>query len=194
MIQQGMEQGMIEGDERFNEVLGRMIAAPEMGERMEQHAHDGSSLKIIHEYNASPERVWQEWTNAEDYMCWSGPSEYYTPYAKIDLHVGGKYLSSMRGPDGKDIWSTGTYKEIIEPNRLVMTDSFADEQGNIVPASYYGMGTDLPLEMEVDVTLEDLGGRTRLTLEHIGVPEGEIREQTRQGWTESLDKLADCLR
>jgi uncharacterized protein YndB with AHSA1/START domain len=99
----------------------------------------------------------------------------------------------MRGPDGKEYWSTGTYKEIIEPNRFVCTDSFADEHGNIVPASYYGMSSDMPMEMEVEVTLEDIGGKTRMTLKHCGFPDREIVEQTKEGWNQSFDKLAECL-
>jgi uncharacterized protein YndB with AHSA1/START domain len=78
--------------------------------------------------------------------------------------------------------------------RIVLTDSFADEQGNVVPASYYGMGEDFPQELEVTVTLEEVGDKTRMTLRHAGMPEGEMREQTRAGWNESFDKLAESLR
>ena len=53
--------------------------------------------------------------------------------------------------------------------RLVLTDSFADEQGNVVPGAHYGMA-DFPLETEVTVTFEDQGGKTKLTLRHAGMP------------------------
>jgi uncharacterized protein YndB with AHSA1/START domain len=157
--------------------------------------HEGNlrSLIITRIFDAPRDRVWQSWTDPDKYMCWSGPKDYSAPYAKFDLRVGGKHHSSMRGPDGKDIWSTGIYKEIIELNRIVMTDSFADEHGNVVPATYYGMTTEIPLEMEVYLTLEDVDGKTRLTLEHCGLPEGEILEMTKAGWNESFDKLAECL-
>jgi hypothetical protein len=39
----------------------------------------------------------------------------------------------------KKIWSTGRYKEIIPLRKIVLTDSFADSEGNIVPASFYNM-------------------------------------------------------
>ena len=193
MLQQGMESGTKETTDRINELLTKTEMQGGMKETMTHHEGDGRSLKITRVFDAPCEKVWQHWTDPNEYMCWVGPKDYSTPYAKLDLRVGGKYLSSMRGPDGKDIWSTGIYKEIIEPNRLVMTDSFADEHGNIVPASYYGMGSDFPMEMEVEVTLEDIGGKTRMTLEHCGLPEGEVIEQTTQGWNESFDKLAECL-
>ena len=41
-------------------------------------------------------------------------------------------LASMQDTKGKKIWSTGTYQEIEPQNKIVVTDSFADEKGNIV--------------------------------------------------------------
>jgi uncharacterized protein YndB with AHSA1/START domain len=46
--------------------------------------------------------------------------------------VGGKYLNCARSPDGKDFWGTGVFQEIAKPKKLVMTDSFADEHGQVV--------------------------------------------------------------
>ncbi len=73
------------------------------------------------------------------------------------------------------------------------TDSFADEHGNVVPATHYGMSADLPLEMVISVTLEELDGKTNLTLKHTGFPPGEDYELARAGWNESFDKLAELL-
>ncbi len=39
-------------------------------------------------------------------------------------------------------WSTGRYHEIVEPEKLVMSDSFSDEKGNIVSPTQYGMSPD----------------------------------------------------
>jgi uncharacterized protein YndB with AHSA1/START domain len=193
MIRAGMEQGLIEGDERFNEVLERIQAKGETQPSIKQHAGNNRSLKITRVFDATPEQVWQEWTNPDLYKCWSGSEDYTTPYARFDLRVGGKYLSANRGPDGTEIWSTGIYKEIVEPNRIVMTFSVADEKGNVVPPSNYGLGADTPMEMEVELNLENIGGKTRLTLEQCGLPEEAILEQTREGWKQSFDKLARCL-
>jgi len=74
-----------------------------------------------------------------------------------------------------------------------MTDSFADEEGNIVPASHYGMSGDWPLEMLVTVTFQDHNGKTKLTLKHTGLPAGKNRDMAGAGWNESFDKLAEYL-
>jgi uncharacterized protein YndB with AHSA1/START domain len=112
----------------------------------------------------------------------------------MDLRVGGKYLNCMRSPEGKEYWGTGVFQEIVAMERLVFTDSFADENGNVVPGTYYGMSPDFPLEMLVIVTFEDQDGKTKMTLRHTGLPAGPDSEGTHQGWSESFDKLADSLR
>src|SRR5919204_652300 len=69
---------------------------------------------------------------AEHFKLWWGPKDYTCPFCEMDLRVGGKYLNCMRSPKGRDYWSTGVFREILLMERLVFTDSFADEQGNVV--------------------------------------------------------------
>lgn len=77
-----------------------------------------------------------------------------------------------------------------------MTDSFADEKGDTVPALHYGMSPDWPGELLIIVTFEEYDGKTKLTLKHSGI--GGIsdtdRENMLQGWNESFDKLSESLR
>ena len=148
---------------------------------------------ITRAFDAPRELVWKAWTEPERFMQWWGPKGFTSPVCKIDLRVGGKYLSCMRSPEGKDYWSTGVYREIVEPERIVCTDSFADEEGNVVPATYYGMSPDFPLEMLVAVTFEEHEGQTKLTLQHVGIPAGENSDLAEAGWNESFDKLAENL-
>jgi uncharacterized protein YndB with AHSA1/START domain len=148
---------------------------------------------ITRVFDAPRELVWKAWTDPEHFMQWWGPKDYTCPFCEIDFHEGGKYLYCMRSPQGKDYWGTGVFREIIPMERFVFTDSFADEKGNVVPATHYGMSSDFPIEMLVAVTFEDLDGKTKMTLEHIGVPSGPDSEGTHQGWSESFDKLAQSL-
>ena len=85
----------------------------------------------------------------------------------------------MRSPEGQDFWGTGVYREIIPLERIVYVDAFADEHGNTVPPSHYGMGDDWADELLVTVTFEDFEqGKTRLTLRHTGIPAGQMRDMT----------------
>jgi uncharacterized protein YndB with AHSA1/START domain len=150
-------------------------------------------IVITRIFDAPRAVVWKAWTEPEAVMRWWGPKDFTAPVIKIDLRVGGKYLSCMRGPDGKDYWSTGIYREIVEPSLLVNTDSFADEKGNVVPASHYSMEGDWPLVLLVTVKFEEIGGRTKMILRHTGIPAGKMRELCETGWNESFDKLAEYL-
>jgi uncharacterized protein YndB with AHSA1/START domain len=158
--------------------------------------HLGTAVVITRIFDAPRELVWKAWTEPERVSHWWGPRVFTSPVNKIDLRVGGRYLSCMRSPDGHDFWSTGVYREIVPPERLVMFDSFADPEGNVVPASYYGMGGEgWPLEMLVTVTLEAHGGKTKLTLTHsgaVGISAAD-HDNMQQGWSESFDKLAEYL-
>ena len=156
-------------------------------------AGEGTALVITRELDAPREKVWKAWAEPELVKLWWGPKPFTAPVIKIDFRVGGKYLFDMRSPEGKDYWSTGVYRDIKAPERIVMTDSFADEKGNVVPATHYDMGTALPLELLLTVTFQDLGGKTRPTLKHEGFPPGQDKDLAKEGWTTSLDKLAESL-
>lgn len=133
--------------------------------------------------------VWKAWTEAESMKKWWGPEEYTCPDCSIDFKVGGKYLASMQAANGKKVWSTSTYKEIIPLKKIVNTDSFADSEGNIVPASYYKMEGEWELELQVTTEFEQVNGKTSISLQHAGLP-AEISEDCMKGWQSSFDKPA----
>lgn len=161
---------------------------------MAEKRNNSEDIVITRIFDAPREVVWKAWTDPERVKKWWGPKGFTAPAAKSDFRVGGKYLYLMQSPDGKDYWSTGVYREIDPLNRIVATDSFADEEGNIVPASQYGMEGDWPLELLVTVTFEDHNGKTKLTLRHAGLPQGEMAKMASDGWNESLDKFEASLK
>ncbi len=154
---------------------------------------DPKTLTIVRIFQAPREKVWQAWTSPEQVKKWWGPKGFSTPEAKIDLRVGGQYLFCMCSPEGKDFWNTGFYQEIVPMEKIVCTDSFSNEKGEIVPASAYGMAENWPEVLKVTVTFEDEGAATKMTLRHEGLPEGEMKEATSGGWKELFDKLAASL-
>ncbi len=147
-------------------------------------------------FNAPIARVWDAWTKPEEASKWWGPKNFTAPHMKIDFRVGGKYVFCMHGNEGlpaemvgKDFWSCGTYKEIIPLQKIVCTDSFADKDGNAVSPQMYGMPPEVPLEIEITLTFEDLGDKTKMTLRHVGMPAGLTQNQMIDGWNESFDKM-----
>ena len=156
----------------------------------------GSALQneivINRVFNLPVSVVWLAWTDAEYFKKWWGPRGFTCPSSKMEAKVGGKYLSCMRGPDGKEFWSTGVVKELIPERKLVVTDSFSDDKGNIKPASEYGMPGDWPKDLLITVYLEEADGATKMKLKHQGIP-NEMREDCIKGWNESFDKLEENI-
>jgi uncharacterized protein YndB with AHSA1/START domain len=120
-----------------------------------------NELVITRIFDAPRELVWKAWTDPEHVKRWWGPKDFTAPVCKIDLREGGKYLYCMRSPEGQNYWSTGVYREIVAPERIVYAHSFADEKGNVVPATHYSMSVDFPLETQVTVTFDLHEGKVK---------------------------------
>ena len=149
------------------------------------------AVVIERTFDAATDLVWQMWTEPEHFKKWYGPQGFTVPVAKMDLRVGGKRLVCMASPDGNmKMWTTGEYTEIVPTERLVYTESPADEHGNVVSPSAMGMPDGYPETTEVTVLLEDLGGRTKMVMTHAGVP---ADSGAGGGWSQAFDKLAEHI-
>ncbi len=152
-----------------------------------------NAVVIQRNFNLPARVVWLALTDSEYYKKWWGPKGFTCPYSQMEAKVGGRYLNCMRSPEGKDFWSTGTVNEFIPNKKLVVTDSFSDEKGNIKSAADYGMPGDWPKQSLISFVLEETNGVTKLKLTHEGIP-AEMHDECTQGWNESLDKLEENIR
>ena len=152
-----------------------------------------SDLVITRVFDAPRALVWKAWTDPEHMKRWWGPGGFTSPTCTMDVRVGGRYHWCMRSPDGKEYWNTGVFQELVPLEKIVYTDNFADEIGNVVPASHYGIPVDMPRDNVVTVTFVEHGGKTTMTLRH-AMPPGIMGEMTLKGWNGSFDKLALTLR
>lgn len=154
-------------------------------------------------FDAPRDMVWRAWTEEELASKWWGPEGFTAPSIKIDLKVGGKYIFAMHGPAGsewdKDMYSAGVYKEIVPNEKLVVTDYFSDEDGNMMNPSEQGQDPNFPKESTVTVLFEDVeGGKTKLSIIY-PKPETEeayqamLKSGMREGWNSSLNKLEEAL-
>lgn len=153
----------------------------------------GRGSVVARVFDAPRELVFKAWTEPERLKRWWGPEGFTTPFCAVDLRVGGVFLYCMRSPEGHDFWGRGVFREIVSPERLVLSMSFADAEGNVVSAAHYGMSPEWPLETLLTVAFEAEAGKTRVTLRFEGVPQGADGDGTRQGWAEMLDGLAEYL-
>ena len=152
-----------------------------------------NSVVIERIFNVAPDIVWQMWTEPEQFAAWYGPTGASIPVAKMDVRVGGTRLVCMQvqTPNGAmTMWFTGVYREVNTNKRLVYTESMSDKDGNILSPAEMGMPDGHPTTTEVAVDLDDLGGRTKMTMTHIGIPAGSPGAA---GWAMALDKLASLI-
>ena len=144
---------------------------------------DLPTVRIIRDFNASPDRVYRAWTDPELVAQWLGPRSITMQIDTWDARTGGSYrYSAWR--DGEEIASFyGSFHELRPDERLVQT------------FTYEGVPDGVCLET---VTFEDLGdGRTRVTaLSVVDTMEGRdamIVSGMEQGVVEGYDKLDGLL-
>jgi len=150
-------------------------------------------LVITRIFDAPRELVFKAWSEPEHLVRWWGPKGFTTPHCTVDFRVGGAWHLCMRSPEGKDYWCKGVYREIVAPELIVTTDCFADEAGNLVSPTHYGMSPEVPAEMLLTVRLADETGKTRLTVQQ-SLPLSLARSiGAVDGWNQSFDRLAAAL-
>jgi uncharacterized protein YndB with AHSA1/START domain len=147
-------------------------------------------LIIERTFEASPERIFDAFTDPEQLTHWWWPNGFICPAAEVDLRVGGKYKLGMQGPDAFSgsapftHYMRGEYYEIDRPHRLVMSGRAGnDEQGELFATL-------------IEVTLEERDGGTALTMRQSyfePMPPAEMLGGAEQGWNEQLDKLERLL-
>ncbi len=150
-------------------------------------------------YDAPRERVWAAWTEAGHLRQWWGPKGFTVSRLKIDLRPGGIMHYCLRMPDGGEMWGKFVYREIVKPERLVWINSFSDPEGG---TTVHPMSPSWPREMHTQVTFEDLGGKTKVTVQWTPV-EGssaterktfdEGRDSMKGGWSGTFEQFAAYL-
>jgi len=153
---------------------------------------------ITRTYAAPRELVFQAFTQAEHLLHWWGPKGMKLGIAELDVRPGGVFLYSMESPDGHKMWGKFVYREISAPEKIVFTNSFSDEEGNIIRASF---SQTWPLEVLNTWTFTEHEGKTTITLHGVPLNTTEEEQQTyaamhssmQQGFGGTFDQLDDYL-
>jgi uncharacterized protein YndB with AHSA1/START domain len=127
---------------------------------------------------APPERVFALWTKPDQLVKWWGPEGFDVPVSALDVRVGGQWRTTMRSPDGRLLTVSGVYRQIVPPNRLVLTWAWDDDNG--------ARGH----ETEITLTFESVPGGTRLTLVQQTFATADARDRHSHGWFSSFVCLA----
>jgi len=114
------------------------------------------SMTLDAEFDASPERVWELWSDPRQLERWWGPPTYPATFTKHDLNPGGRVEYHMTGPEGDQPHAYWDVQEVDPPHALAVRDGFANDDGS--------PNTEMPTN-ELRVTIAEVGaGRTRMSI------------------------------
>jgi uncharacterized protein YndB with AHSA1/START domain len=139
-------------------------------------------IAVTRVFEAPRERVWREWTEPEAFADWFGGRDGDVPLSTVSMDVrpGGTWsLTMFAGPERREIRWRGEYREVVEPERLVLTISDEPE------------GDRYELLVVVLRALAD--GRTEMTFEQRGLMTPEDYEGAASGWSKFFDRLDERL-
>jgi uncharacterized protein YndB with AHSA1/START domain len=152
-------------------------------EANEARAEEDSAptLEIVRIFNAPRMLVYQMWSTPDHLRKWSAPKAYTIPAARTDFREGGAWHARMLSADGGDYRVQGTYREIVENRRIVLTHAWLDEHGK--------PGT----ETLITVCFDGAGKNTKMTFLQEGFDSVEARDGMAVGWNECFDLLGAHL-
>jgi uncharacterized protein YndB with AHSA1/START domain len=137
------------------------------------------SLTVVAEFDAGVERVWQIWEDPRQLERWWGPPTWPATFEKHDFVPGGEASYYMTGPEGEKARGWWRFVTIDAPRRLEFDDGFADDNGDPVA----DMGT-----IHGIVTLEPIGGRTRMTVLSTFDAEEQMEQIVAMGMEEGMNQ------
>jgi uncharacterized protein YndB with AHSA1/START domain len=139
-------------------------------------------ITITRVFDAPRELVWKAWTEPDQLARWWGKRGWNAVPSTItmDIRPGGSFrLISINDEDGREMAQEGVYREVVEPERLVLEEAAED-------AWHDGAVTV--------VTLTDLGdGRTEMGFHTTIRTSDEMRGIAQAGIADSFDRLAEHL-
>lgn len=136
-----------------------------------------STTVIVKKVISAPrDEVFRAFTDAEIMSKWFFPEDDMSVDVTNNPALGGDYTLKMHAKNGDIYTHVGEYKEITPTERLVFT-----------------WNSDFVQNTVVTVTFSDSGEGTEVTISHDLLPQGEMAENHRGGWTGCLSRLDQII-
>jgi uncharacterized protein YndB with AHSA1/START domain len=138
------------------------------------------TLQLTRVVKANRTRAFAAWTQPEALMQWFAPGPLRPESATVDLRQDGKFRLAMTGP------SPG----IGEPMKLTFTGTYE----TIVPGELlrflWEVEGDPGLPTLVTIVFKDAEGGTEIALTQERIPDPDLLNRNRFGWSAMLESLA----
>jgi uncharacterized protein YndB with AHSA1/START domain len=139
-------------------------------------------LHVSRHFAAPRTLVFKAWSTSDHVKRWFAPAVFTVPQAVVEMRAGGPFEVCMRGPDGVDYWTRGTFAEVSPPDRLVLDLYAVDLENRPLFRAY----------TEVSFTEEAGGTRLDVIQTYTFVdpaPAAAMVAGASAGWRQTLDKL-----
>ncbi|AYQ29799.1 MULTISPECIES: SRPBCC domain-containing protein [unclassified Polaromonas] len=154
---------------------------------------------ITRVFKAPRERVWQAWSDAASLQQWWGPKGCTLDALRFEFRPGGFFHYAMKFDGAPTWWGRFNYREIIEGERIVWLNSFANAACGIARAPFSEV---CPMEIENTATFTEKDGVTTVSLRALPFGESaaerqyfeELKPSLEQGYGGTLDQLASYLK
>ncbi|WP_298534897.1 SRPBCC domain-containing protein [uncultured Algibacter sp.] len=139
------------------------------------------TLTIEKTFNAPLKVVWDTWIQAEHIVKWWAPKGMNVEVLEHDFNVGGTWKYNMPMPDGSAFISEGTYKQIIEFEKIVTSADFKP----------------MTEKVELIVLFEADGNQTKFKFSVVHATPEYCRQQEEMGfyngWGSAFERLKDIV-
>ena len=139
-------------------------------------------IVLTREFDFPRDLVFEAFTKPEHIARWWGPRGTTVPSCQMDFRAGGKWRFVSRDADGNEFAFRGEIREVVPPERIVQTFEFEGMPGHVSVET---------------LRLEDLGGRTRVTVtsrfDSVMDRDGMLQSGMEKGAAESYDRLSEYL-
>jgi uncharacterized protein YndB with AHSA1/START domain len=132
-------------------------------------AETGAAVEVETRIAASPETVFDFFTDPDKMIQWMGRS------AELEPRPGGTFRCDINGRDVSD----GEFVELDPPRRVVFTWGWEGEGSVVAPGS-----------STIEVLLAPDGDGTHLRLIHRDLPDADSMERHRHGWLHYTERLS----
>jgi uncharacterized protein YndB with AHSA1/START domain len=140
-------------------------------------------LKVERLISAKPDEVFDAYTDPEAQKIWFQLlGEPMIVENEVDLRVGGKWVSAWGMSPDEMFRETNVFEVIDRPHRIVSTSIGSSPDGQT-------------LETHVEVTFQEQGGKTLMTVFQTGFPDEETRDFfASRAWIGAFDRLEAYFR
>lgn len=185
---------------KFVKQVGGFATWDRLAEYLDKQLSNKDDFVITQSFDAPIQLMFEMWTSPEHFCQWLPPTGFQMEFIRAEIKPGSSAFYRMTGGNGVKMYGRVEYLKIQEPDLIVYTQQFCDDQENI---SRHPMAPTWPATMLTVVKLTAEGPQqTRVTV--IWEPYGpttpeeletfiQARAGMTQGWTGSFDKLEAYL-